>query len=1055
MGVSGWLTRHSWVPAVVNHQLEDLTLVELRGLALSRTQGSLSAHIAYSRLVSGDGLVIDIEGVRLTELYSVLSNALGTGTGATPTGQLYVKKVVLSSAASLPPDSPERPALPSGATSASTEGEKGRGQTRPAEPSPFVISETLRTLQSLPVQAVEITQLSWPERFKGSLSLSAENNPGQEISAQILSTACPNCGIGVRLQNLPDRQATVQAKLSHENHQVCELQGKLTKQGNASNQKSRADWALESRLIVETDRLGPLLRQLDISLMPKVGNVHTTEAIDWSEFVQSLSGEVELNLAGEMPDALLNAKDLSKVSATLNAPSVSAILPTNLAGIPLALEYSASGPLSLGLQTVYPLAVTSVQGQFHLQVGSLNKSKAKAPKDIQVEVKNKPVPGPVAADALLGTDVTLATDSAIPTVRFKGRYYLDRAAPLLSHPKWQAMFGNYTVSKLSGVQSFSGEATLPSLEDIGKKKGSSIAKELSIKVEAESPIRFALTMPAEDNPLAAVNWQRAKVKVTPSQPVTVSAQKIPGDVLLSIPALEFELSEQSGEKAQRPSGNPVLSGSLANTVCRKLPAIDCTLSLTASLNKLELEDATLATENLEIALSTTVRKSDGTEGIEIVFSELNLLAEKLISGAASVSTPELFTQKASCRIDTEKALCESPQLALSIAPLSIDESRVSGAVFLRNLTLENQTGKKNGLRARADFQGQNLNVQLLSQFKATIATDGKVALTDGLLTGDGEISSGPLNMNSVWKHSLDTGQGNLQLNLAESAFSPDKALTQAIQGLPVDIVDGSVSANLQLHWPERGRDKILLSMQNTGFQYNDSFAVGVTGTLKLEQNGDNWVTQKPARVSIDTVDTGVKISNLHFDLTLAADGDLTLKNFAAELLEGALTSEALTWNLNGDEHHSLLQFTGISIGALAREMESQNFAASGLLDASIPLVTDQQGITVENGSLQSRAPGGRLRYYGAFSPAMLGSNPQLKLLAGALEDYNYRDIRGTITYPLSGDLKLNLKLTGRSDAIDANRDLIINLNLENNIPTMLRSLQASRDLTDVLEQQVQ
>ena len=203
------------------------------------------------------------------------------------------------------------------------------------------------------------------------------------------------------------------------------------------------------------------------------------------------------------------------------------------------------------------------------------------------------------------------------------------------------------------------------------------------------------------------------------------------------------------------------------------------------------------------------------------------------------------------------------------------------------------------------------------------------------------------------------------------------------------------------------------------------------------------------------MDTGVSIKNLHFDLSLAKNGDLALGGFSAELLEGALTSDELFWNLNGEQRQSHLQFTGLSIGALAREMESTNFAASGLLDAKIPITTDRQGVTVEDGSVQSRPPGGRLRYYGAFSPTMLGSNPQLKLLAGALEDYNYRDIHGTINYPLSGDLKLNLKLTGRSQAIDANRDLIINLNLENNVPSMLRSLQASRDLTDVLEKQVQ
>ena len=50
---------------------------------------------------------------------------------------------------------------------------------------------------------------------------------------------------------------------------------------------------------------------------------------------------------------------------------------------------------------------------------------------------------------------------------------------------------------------------------------------------------------------------------------------------------------------------------------------------------------------------------------------------------------------------------------------------------------------------------------------------------------------------------------------------------------------------------------------------------------------------------------------------------------------------------------------------------------------------------------------------------------------------------------------MSMRLTGINPDMDATQPIILNLNVENNVPQLLRSLQAVRSIEDILERQVQ
>ena len=73
----------------------------------------------------------------------------------------------------------------------------------------------------------------------------------------------------------------------------------------------------------------------------------------------------------------------------------------------------------------------------------------------------------------------------------------------------------------------------------------------------------------------------------------------------------------------------------------------------------------------------------------------------------------------------------------------------------------------------------------------------------------------------------------------------------------------------------------------------------------------------------------------------------------------------------------------------------------------------------------------------------------------ALSNFEYESLSSEVDYTAGGDLKLQLRLTGRNPDLDNGRPVILNLGIENNVPQMLRSLQAARAVEDILLRKIQ
>ncbi|GAB2505337.1 hypothetical protein GCM10008940_03980 [Microbulbifer agarilyticus] len=1037
-GVAAWVTRHTWLPWLINQQFDNARVTSIEQLQVSRGDGDWRAHIQRLVIQTDHGQQVSLDNLQIRQLDELFAHVLAASRDSAPKAEISIDQVTVekaghTSAQSAPGESGQDHE-PKATTRRESDADRsqatGAEQTGGTEREALKISHLLQQLQSFPVRSVEIRTLQIPDYLPGYSTAQFSFGSQGAIEGDIRNSRCDGCLLSLDIE--PDKDhPQFQFELTRNQDVIASVTGNLQK----IPQNAPATWGISTNTKLSAEPLSVLIADL-VKPLPQSS---TENWQNWLVLLADSRGSATVNLSGKIEDDIRGLQGISSLRNEIQLNNLTVPLPKILVGTPLLITTNTKSPIKLALDSLNPLSAREVGGE------------------LTIEVQSQPQGNGVS---LLNAEIQLteSTDGR-PQVAVDGNLDLTNWQEVLEHPGIKNYLSGYEIEDLSGTQEFSVSFALPKL-DTKIIEAKQYIRDFSAQWKFSDNTEFLLKMPKSKTPVTLKEWRKTQITVSGDQSISFSAVQIPGSLQASTPLFTVLL-----ETPDQPKGdaNAKITTRLLELSCADAMAKACVFQFDIHASNLSLPEENTRLDNFTLETKIKVRDSTDPASFAIDLSDLNLTVDKSISGEISAENSELFSSEASCEINTARMHCESPQIAVSFATLALAGHSLEGIVFLEDFQLTRsedkapQNAEESGwvTTGLSNYRADQLTVKTANALTIQLASHGKVDFNNKQLSGVSTVTSGPLQIDSKWQHNRENQKGTLELVLPPTEFSRSNSLALGIDGLPANLVDGKLEGSAKLHWPNSQQDTAQAFLSDAVVQYNNSYAVGIDSTISLEREGESWATTAPARVSADTIDAGVALKNLHFDLTINASGDVVLTDFSSELLEGALTSDTVKWNIGGEKRQSTFQFTGISLRALTNELESTNFSASGLMDARIPITTDAEGVTVADGSLQSRPPGGRMRYYGAFSPQMLSSNPQLKLVAGALEDYTYRDIHGTIQYPLSGDLQLNLKLTGNSQAIDTKRDLIINLNLENNIPSMLRSLQASRDLTDVLEKEAQ
>ena len=230
-----------------------------------------------------------------------------------------------------------------------------------------------------------------------------------------------------------------------------------------------------------------------------------------------------------------------------------------------------------------------------------------------------------------------------------------------------------------------------------------------------------------------------------------------------------------------------------------------------------------------------------------------------------------------------------------------------------------------------------------------------------------------------------------------------------------------------------------------------------TARIIYQTQSGQWKTQGLAfKVSAPTVQpqlTGFgAIENLTLTAKLEAGllsqlSGVRIEDAELFMLGGRISGRRIHYDSARATSPFTLEIKHLDLARVVALEQQQQIEASGRLDGTLPFILSRTGIVIVEGQLKSDPDGGVIRYHATDSiQAMAATNSNLKLALQAFSNYRYQKLNVGVNYAQNGDLALAVTVAGRNPDFNAGQPINLNINISENIPSLLRSLRSSDEI---------
>lgn len=343
----------------------------------------------------------------------------------------------------------------------------------------------------------------------------------------------------------------------------------------------------------------------------------------------------------------------------------------------------------------------------------------------------------------------------------------------------------------------------------------------------------------------------------------------------------------------------------------------------------------------------------------------------------------------------------------------------------------------------------------------------------------------------TWRGKLDGSlksyklAGDLKINDALTIRHTLEGSTEQLKGRwqldDIFLLAGNPVAALVEFWPhlltlERGKVKAdghfsyrfdgspmshtTLYVNDLGGIYDTTLFRGLNTRLELETH-QQVLRVVAEELRLDQLNKGfvmgpfLAAGEYESALNNLTEGKLLLQNFSADVMGGTVTTPPKTFNFVEDKQSLVLTLDNIDLGLLLQQHPSSELSGSGRISGTVPIEITAKGVSVPNGVVAARPPGGQLQLHSERAEALAKSQPSMKLITDALEDFHYTVLASEVSYDEDGKLLLALRLEGRNPALENGRPVHFNINLEEDLPAMIASIQLSNQISDIVKKRLQ
>src|SRR5690606_28463755 len=333
----------------------------------------------------------------------------------------------------------------------------------------------------------------------------------------------------------------------------------------------------------------------------------------------------------------------------------------------------------------------------------------------------------------------------------------------------------------------------------------------------------------------------------------------------------------------------------------------------------------------------------------------------------------------------------------------------------------------------------------------------QVSLSQDLLGVNGVLRVAGIPLLEIGaNHALSSGIGEATVQIPTLEF--DELFTNLGQMFvdfpyPADFIAGSIGGNSELQWhlaeDTHMEGTLRLDLEGLSGYYEEIALVDLDAVLAGQLSEDGFVSDGMQAVSIASIDPGMPINNITFRYQLdTRDSLLTVAGLQASMFSGSLAASDIRFDIASVSTDFELQLQAIDLTRILSLASYDGVRATGLFSGSIPISIANGTIAVADGSITVQPPGGSIHYISPTGPN--SGNVSLDLVNQALSNYQYDVLQAEVNYLPDGELSLAMQLQGGNP--DMGQRINLNLNITDNIPALLQSLQASRNITDAVRE---
>ena len=304
----------------------------------------------------------------------------------------------------------------------------------------------------------------------------------------------------------------------------------------------------------------------------------------------------------------------------------------------------------------------------------------------------------------------------------------------------------------------------------------------------------------------------------------------------------------------------------------------------------------------------------------------------------------------------------------------------------------------------------------------------------------------------------------LKLKLPSTSILKANPISQTLAVWPSAflMVQGAVQAEADLSWHANQALQLhsTIHLRDLGGVYGRTELLGLNAQINA-QIKNNWLTLSSPELSLQQANVGLAATDLSIKkLSLAGpyqqinQGDIRWGQVSFALFDGQVSSGMGMFSLAKQSLDQPIAIQGINLAHLLEEYPASGLSGTGIIDGRLQLRYNPSGFRIDNGQLQARPEGGVLNFDSSKIYAAARTNPALQIVVSALENFHYQRLSSSIRYDENGTLMLGMTLQGQNPELESGHPIHFSINLEENIPALLTSLQLSDRVSETLQERV-